>query len=194
MLVMRRGAIRARKVGSEATARAAKAAEQALTEHGVAPLQLSAALAESAEVARKEFARTTRRTRRKLARKTRRTRKDLARAAAQARKQAANVRPVERAQRSAKQLKRDAKRSMKDAKQLAKAEGKKPGRRRWLLWVLTAGLVAAVAYAVRSSSQPTHPLPGPRGAADEDRSAEEYRRQSNGLHTSTGQAARRDKQ
>ena len=192
MLAMRRSAVRARKVGSVATARAAKAAEQALTEHGVDPQQLSMALADGAEIARKEFARTTRRTRRKLARKTRRTRRDLARAATRARQHAANVRPVARTQRSARQLKRDAKRTMKDAKRMAKAEGTKSGRRRWMLWILTAGLIAAVTYAVRTSAQPAQ-LPGPRASENEPRSAEEYRRQRNGLHMPPHPSGRRDK-
>jgi hypothetical protein len=193
MLAMRRRAIRARKVGTVATARAAKAAEQALIERGVDPQQLSVALAEGAELARKELARTTRRTRRKLARKTRRTRRDLARAATRARKQAANVRPVARTQRSAKQLRQDAKRTMRDAKRMARAEGTKSGRRRWWLWVLTAGLIAAVGYAVRSSGQPAQAVPGPRDAEDETSSGEEHRRQRNGLHMPPHTSGRRDR-
>jgi hypothetical protein len=118
LLVVRRGAQRAGQAGAEATVRAAHVAEQKLAERGVAPKQLTEALAEGAEVAREEVAKTTRRTRRKLARTAKSTRKELGKAAKQARKNTAKSKPVKSAKRSAKQAKQDAEQLKQDAKQL----------------------------------------------------------------------------
>jgi hypothetical protein len=159
----RRGAQRAGQAGAEATTRAALVADRKLTERGVAPRQLAEALAESAEVARQEVVKTTRRARRKLAKKAKHTRKDLAKAAKQARKDAAKSKPAKRARKSAKQAKADAKklkasfraesaklrsRAREEAAALKLVEPKR--KRRWPKLILLAVVAGVVAVAVRS--------------------------------------------
>src|SRR5262245_50519081 len=112
----RRGAKRAGQAGVDATSRAAHTAETKLTERGVAPRQLAEALAESAEVARQEVVKTTRRARRKLAKTAKHTRKDLAKAAKQARKDATKSKAAKQARKSVKQAKSDAKKLKSSAK------------------------------------------------------------------------------
>lgn len=160
----RRGAKRAGQAGVDATARAAAVADRKLTERGVAPKQLAEAIAEGAEVARQEVAKTTRRARRKLAKTAKHTRKDLAKAAKQARKDAAKSKPAKRVQKSAKQAKADAKKlkaswkaeatrlkkkAHEDAQALKLADGPKR-KRRWPKVLLLAMVAGGVAYVVRS--------------------------------------------
>jgi hypothetical protein len=165
-LATRRGAERAGQAGVEAAARAAKTADRKLTERGLAPRQLSEALAESAEVARQEVVKTTRRARRKLAKTAKHTRKDLAKAAKQARKDAGKSKPAKRARKSAKQAKADAKKLKASFKveaaklrqrahdeavalKLADAPSRK---RRWPKVLLLAVVAGGVAYVVRSKA------------------------------------------
>lgn len=173
LVAARRNAKRAGQAGVEATSRAARKADRKLTERGVAPRQLAEALAESAEVARQEVAKTTRRARRKLAKTAKHTRKDLAKAAKHARKDAAKS----KAAKSAKQAKADAKklkaslmteavklkdRARAEAVALHLAEAPKR-KRRWprvLLLVIVAG---GIAYVVRSkASAQEQAVPEPR--------------------------------
>jgi hypothetical protein len=183
-LAVRRGARRAGQVSTEATIRAAQAADQKLTERGVAPQQLGAALAEGAELARQEVAKTTRRTRKKLARTAKRTRKDLAKAAKQARKDAKRSKPARRAAKTAKQARADAKKmraallveaarlkekAREEAVALKLAEAPRK-RRRWPKVLLLTVAAAGVAYVVRGMSTPAEPtpVPEPRHRADKD--------------------------
>jgi hypothetical protein len=182
-LAVRQSAKRAGQASAEATTKAAHAADRKLTERGVAPQQLAVALAEGAEVARQEVAKTTRRARKKLARTAKHTRKELAKAAKQARKDAKKSKPARRAAKSAKQARKDAKElkaSLKGemvrlkthakeqavAMKLAEAPKK---RRRWPKVLLLAVVAAGVTYVVRSKSATpeTAPLPEPRHRADE---------------------------
>jgi hypothetical protein len=190
-LAVRRGAKRAGQAGADATTKAAHAADRKLTERGVAPQQLAAALAEGAEVARHEVARTTRRTRKKLARKAKHTRKELMKAAKQARKDAKKSGPAGRAAKTAKQARKDAealraslkadvaKLKAQAKEQKAAMKGAKKGsgtakRRRWPKVLLVAVVGGGVVYVVRSRlamREPTSvPEPRQRAAAD---SAEE---------------------
>jgi len=198
-LVVRRGAKRAGQASADATIKAAHAADRKLTERGAAPQQLAVALAESAEVARQEVVKTTRRARKKLARKAKQTRKDLAKAAKQARKDAKKSKTVVRAQKSAKQARKDAKkmkaslqaeavklktRAREEAAALKLMEAPKK-RRRWPKVLLLVVVASGVAYVVRSkSAQPEEPpVPEPRHRADTaEGSAEESANnaQSNG--------------
>jgi hypothetical protein len=180
-LAVRRGVDRAKQAGAEA----ATVAEQKLTERGMAPQQLAEALAEGADVARKEAAKTTRRTRKKLAAKAKVTRKDLAKAAAKARKNAG--RKAGRARKKAaksdiatyamttvKQLKADAKAAAADAKKAKKGSRK----RRWPWVVGLAAVAAGAAYALRSKPEPVPaPKPAPKPAE-----AQESAAQRNGQH------------
>jgi hypothetical protein len=169
----RRGAERAGHAGVEAAARAAKTADRKLTERGLAPRQLSEALAESAEVARQEVAKTTRRARRKLGKTAKRTRKDLAKAAKQARKDASKSKPVKRARKSAKQTKADAKklkasfkveaaklrqRAQQEAAALKLMDAPKR-KRRWPKFLLLAAIAGGVAYVVRSKAAAQQAVP-----------------------------------
>jgi hypothetical protein len=174
----RRGAKRAGQAGVDATSRAAHTADRKLTERGVAPKQLAEALAEGAEVARQEVAKTSRRARRKLAKTAKHTRKDLAKAAKQARKDAAKSKAVKQAQKSAKQAKADAKqlksslkaeaarlkaRAQEEAAALAESSPKR--KRRWPKLMLLAIIVGGVAYVVRSkAAQQQEDVPAPRPA------------------------------
>lgn len=135
--------------------RAGQAAEHKLAEHGVAPKQLTEALTESAQVAREEAARTTRRARRKLGRKAKHARKELAKAAKQARKEAKMSKP-------AKAVKEKTKEAKKVAKQAAKEAGQKKSRRRWPILLGFAGLAAGIAYLVRRSGSGTDSMPQQR--------------------------------
>ncbi|MCA1655612.1 MAG: hypothetical protein LC635_04030 [Pseudonocardiaceae bacterium] len=187
----RRGAQRAGQAGAEATVRAAQAADRKLTERGVAPRQLTVALAEGAEVARQEVVKTTRRARRKLAKTAKRTRKDLAKAAKQARKDARKSKPAKRAQKSAKQIKQDVKalkasfkaeaaklkeRAREEAVALKLAEAPKR-KRRWPKVMLLAIVAGGVAYVMRSkAAAQQNAVPEPRRnppAAPEAKTAEE---------------------
>lgn len=168
----RHNAKRAGLAGAEATSRAAHAADRKLTERGLAPRQVAGAIAEGAEVARQEVAKTTRRARRKLAKTAKHTRKDLAKAAKQARKDAAKSKTAKRARKSAKQAKADAK-ALKaqfkaDAKALrsraaeAVADQPKP-KRRWPKVVLLAIVAGGIAYVVRSkAAERQDAVPEPR--------------------------------
>ncbi len=176
LLAARRGAKRAGQAGAEATSRAAHTADRKLTERGVAPRQLAEALAEGAEVARHEVARTTRRARRKLAKTAKHTRKDLAKAAKQARKDALKSKAVKQAQKSAKQAKADAKAlkasfkadaqklRMRAKEEAAALKAESPKRkRRWpklLLLMIVAGGVAVVARG--KTAQQHDAMPAPR--------------------------------
>lgn len=154
-LATRRGAERAGQAGVEAAARAAKTADRKLTERGLAPRQLSEALAESAEVARQEVVKTTRRARRKLAKTAKHTRKDLAKAAKQARKDASKSKPVKRARKSAKQTKADAKKQKLRAREEAaalKLMDAPKRKRRWPKVLLIAVVAGGVTYVVRSKA------------------------------------------
>ncbi|MPZ85897.1 MAG: hypothetical protein GEV28_38175 [Actinophytocola sp.] len=182
-LAVRRSAKRAGQASADATTKAAHAADRKLTERGVAPQQLAVALAESAEVARQEVVKTTRRARKKLARKAKHTRKELAKAAKQARKDAKKSKPAKRASKSAKQARND-------AKQLTasfKADAPKR-RRRWPKVMLLVVAAAGVAYVVRSKTaapEPT-PVPEPRQQATEspsDSPSAESNSQHNGQPT-----------
>lgn len=162
VLAVRRGVDRAMQAGAEA----ATVAEQKLTERGIAPQQLAGALAESADVARKEAVKSTRRTRKKLAGKAKQTRKDLAKTAKKARKDAGKTRKravnsdlAKQAMATAKQLKVEAKSAAVQAK-LAKKQSK---RRRWPWLVGIAALGAGVAYALRAKPEPVPaPKPAPK--------------------------------
>jgi hypothetical protein len=162
LVAARRNAKRAGQAGAEATSRAAYKADRKLTERGVAPRQIAEALAESAEVARQEVAKTTRRARKKLAKTAKHTRKDLAKAAKQARKDAAKSRAV----KSAKQAKADAKklkasvrteavklatRAREEAAALNLAAAPKR-KRRWPKVLLLAIVAGGIAYLVRSKA------------------------------------------
>jgi hypothetical protein len=187
-LAVRRGARRAGQASADATIRAAHAADQKLTERGVAPQQLGAALAESAVLARQEVAKTTRRTRKKLARKAKHTRKDLMRAAKQARKDAKRSRPVQRGAKAAKRAKADVRRTKAtlraeaarlktmardEAVALKLMEAPKK-RRRWPKVLLLAVVAAGITYVVRSksTSQEPTPVPEPRHRVDTDEEQE----------------------
>jgi hypothetical protein len=175
-IAARRGAKRAGQAGVDATSRAAHTAETKLTERGVAPRQIAEALAESAEVARQEVAKTTRRARRKLAKTAKHTRKDLAKAAKQARKDAGKSKAAKRARKSAKQAKADAaklKASVKaeaiKLKTRARAEAaalaaESPKRkRRWPKLLLLMIVAGGVAFVVRSKvAQQQDAVPAPR--------------------------------
>jgi len=183
-LAVRRGAKRAGQASAEATIRAAQATDRKLTERGVAPQQLSQAVAEGAELARQEVVKTTRRTRKKLARTAKHTRKELAKAAKQARKDARKSKPAKRAEKTAKQAKADAKRmratlkaeaarlkerAREEAVAMKLAEAPKK-RRRWPKVLLMTVAAAGVAYVVRamtSQPEPT-PVPEPRHRAGTD--------------------------
>jgi hypothetical protein len=163
---VRRGVDRAKQAGVEAAA----VAEQKLTERGIAPQQLASALVEGADVARKEAAKTTRRTRKKLVAKAKETRKDLAKAAKKARKDAGKARKKARnsdfakqALATAKQLKADAKAAATDAKQ-AKKENK---RRKWPWLVGLAAVAAGAAYVLRSKPEEQVPESKPTPQAPE---------------------------
>lgn len=162
----RRGAKRAGQAGVDATSKAAHTADRKLTERGVAPRQLAEALAEGAEVARQEVAKTSRRARRKLAKKAKHTRKDLAKAAKQARKEAAKSKAVKQARKSAKQAKADAKKLKAAFKAEAVAlteSASKKRKRRWPKLLLLAIIAGGVAYVVRSkSAQQQEAAPTPR--------------------------------
>jgi hypothetical protein len=181
-VAVRRGAKRAGQVSADATTKAAHAADRKLTERGVAPQQLAVALAEGAEVARQEVAKTTRRARKKLARKAKHTRKELAKAAKQARKDAKKSKPAQRAVKSAKQARKDAKElraSLKTELARLRTEAKEqavalklaeaPKKRRWPKVLLLAVVAGGVAYVVRSkaTSAESAPVPEPRHRADE---------------------------
>ena len=185
----RRNAKRAGKAGAEAAVRAAHAADKKLTERGVAPQQVTDALLESAEVARQEVAKATRRTRRKLAKTTQHTKKELAKAAKQARKEAKNSKAAKHVVKSAKQAKKDA----KEMRSAIKAEiatlksrakevdgGKK--KRRWPKVVLMAIVATDVAYVVRgrmAAQQEPTPVPKPR-RRDEPESTDSAKPSTNG--------------
>jgi hypothetical protein len=178
VLAVRRGVDRAKQAGVEAAA----VAEQKLTERGIAPQQLASALAEGADVARKEAAKTTRRTRKKLVAKAKATRKDLAKAAKKARKDAGKARKkakgsdlAKQAMATAKQLRADAKAAAVNAKK-AKKENK---RRKWPWMVGLAAVAAGAAYVLRSKPEPQAPEPKPAPkASDAPRPAAER----NGQH------------
>ena len=155
----RHNAKRAGLASAEATSRAAHAADRKLTERGFAPRQVADAIAEGAEVARQEVAKTTRRARRKLAKTAKHTRKDLAKAAKQARKDAAKSKPAKRARKSAKQAKVEAKALKSQVKADAKAlKSRAAGtdqpkrKRRWPKLMLLAIVAGGVAYVVRGKS------------------------------------------
>ncbi|OLF06299.1 hypothetical protein BLA60_32150 [Actinophytocola xinjiangensis] len=170
-LAVRRGARRAGQASAEATIRAAQAADQKLTERGVAPQQLGAALAESAGLARQEVARTTRRTRKRLARTAKHTRKELAKAAEQARRDAKRSKPVTKATKTAKRTRAEAAklaaRTKREAKAM-KAEQVRDKRRRWPKVFLLIVVASGVAYVVRgrTRSQEPAPVPPPRNRAE----------------------------
>jgi hypothetical protein len=165
-LATRRGAERAGQAGVEAASRAAKTADRKLTERGLAPRQLSEAIAEGAEVARQEVVKTTRRARRKLAKTAKHTRKDLAKAAKQARKDAGKSKTAKRARKSAKQARADAKKlkasfKVEAAKLRQRAQDEAVAlklmdapkrKRRWPKFLLLAAIAGGVAYVVRSKA------------------------------------------
>ncbi len=182
-VAVRRSAKRAGQAGADATTKAAHAADRKLTERGVAPQQLASALAESAEVARQEVVKTTRRARKKLARKAKHTRKELAKAAKQAKKDAKKSKTAKQVSKSARQAKRDAKElraSLKADMARLKTQAKEQAaamkladapkkRRRWPKVMLFGIVVAGVAYVVRNRAatpEPT-PVPEPRHRANE---------------------------
>jgi hypothetical protein len=164
-LAARRNAKRAGQAGVDATSRAAHTADRKLTERGVAPKQLAEALAESAEVARQEVVKTTRRARRRLAKKAKHTRKDLAKAAKQARKDAAKSKAAKQARKSAKQVKAEASKLKTRAKEEAAALKlmQSPKRkRRWPKLLLLTIVAGGIAYVMRSrtaAQQETVPQP-----------------------------------
>ncbi len=180
-LSVRRNAKRAGQAGTEATVRAAHAADRKLTERGVAPQQLTVALAEGAEIARQEVVKTTRRARKKLARTAKHTRKELAKAAKQARKDAKKSKPAKRAVKSAKQVKADAKKLKAKAREEAVAMklGDAPKRkRRWPKVMLVAVIAAGVAYVVRSkSASAPQAVPEPRQREETSTDAEAEKRE-----------------
>lgn len=193
-IAVRRGAKRAGKAGAEATVRAAHAADKKLTERGVAPQQMTEAIAESAEVARQEVVKATRRTRRKLAKTTKHARKELTKAAKHARKEAkgggAKVKKsAKQAKIDAKELRASIKAEIADLKARAKeADGPKK-KRRWPKVLLIAVVATGVAYVVRSRSagqEDLTPVPEPRRRAEEgDKPTEaktEEAKSSNGKH------------
>jgi hypothetical protein len=140
-------AARAGRIGRDRATRAAAAADQALTERGMAPQRLAQALAESAGVAGEELAKTTQRARKRMAGNAKRTRQDLARIATQARK----ARAV----------------AEKKAAKAARTSGR---RRRWP-WLLGVTAIAiAVTYAVRARQAADKPAPF---LADDDDSADQ---------------------
>jgi hypothetical protein len=201
-LSVRRNAKRAGQAGAEATVRAAHAADRKLTERGVAPQQLTVALAEGAEIARQEVVKTTRRARKKLARTAKHTRKELAKAAKQARKDAKKSKPAKRAVKSAKQAKADAKKAKASfkaeaGKLKAKAReeavamklGDAPKRkRRWPKVMLVAVIAAGVAYVVRSKSAGApHAVPEPRQREETPTDAEAEKKKAEEQVASNGQ-------
>ncbi len=169
----RHNAKRAGLAGAEATSRAAQAADRKLTERGLAPRQVAEAIAEGAEVARQEVAKTTRRARRKLAKTAKHTRKDLAKAAKQARRDAAKSKTAKQARKSVKQAKADAKKLKSQVKTEAKAlrsraaiavGAEQPKRkRRWPKVMLLVIIASGIAYVVRSkASAQEQSVPEPR--------------------------------
>lgn len=183
-LAVRQSAKRAGQASADATTKAAHAADRKLTERGVAPQQLAAALAEGAETARQEVVRSTRRARKKLARKAKNTRKELAKAAKQARKDAKKSKPARRMSKSAKQARKDAKQlqaSLKGEMARLKTQAREQAaamklseapkkRRRWPTVLLLLVVGAGIAYVVRSKSATSEEpaeVPEPRERADE---------------------------
>ena len=142
------------KAGRDRALRAAAAADQALTERGLAPQRLAEALAENADMAREELALLSERTRKRIAANAKRTRADLDRIA-------------ERARRSRAEVERRA------AKAAAVA---KTGRRRRWLWLLALGAIAAVVViavrGTRSSGRtaPVMSLNGTRESSEDEQS------------------------
>jgi hypothetical protein len=132
MRSMRLGMARAGRIGRDRAIRAASAADQALTEHGMAPQRLAEALVENAGVAREELTTTTRRARKRMAGNAKRTRQDLERIA-------------KRARRSRAAMEKKA------------ANG---GRRRRWPWLLGIGAIAvAVTVVLRSRQSASRPAP-----------------------------------
>lgn len=190
-LAVRREAKRAGHAGAEATANAAHVADRKLTERGVAPRQLTEALAESAELAREEVAKTTRRTRKKLARTAKHTRKELAKAAKQARKEAKKSKPAKAAKKARANAKGTAKNTRASLKARAKEEAaarkltaSPKKRRRWPKVLLLAVAAAGVAYVARGKAAPQEPasVPEPRHRADKDSSESTEAESSNAQH------------
>lgn len=147
MRSMRLGMARAGRNGRDRAIQAASAADQALTEHGMAPQRLAEALMENAEMAREELTNTTRRARKRMAGNAKRTRQDLERIAKRARKSRAAM-----------------------EKKAAKAAN--GGRRRRWPWLLGVGAIAvAVTVVLRSRQSASRPAPvmslnGERDAED----------------------------
>jgi hypothetical protein len=121
--------------------------EQRLGEQGMAPAQVTDAIAASIGAARHGLARDTRRSRKRLARSARRTRRELLRAARDATREARYAAQVARrtgqktASGIAAELEHRAAHTRREA-----ARRDAAGRRRWP-WIL-AGVAAAVAIAV----------------------------------------------
>lgn len=156
---LKRGASRAGHAGAQATSRLSGAAEQKLTERGLAPGQLVEAVAENAAVAREEALKGSRRARKKFEKNAKRTRKQLAKNAKKAGK---------KAEKQAKSKKIDAKKAGKKIRgkadrKAAKAEAKlqqkldkkqrkqQRSRRKWPI-VVGLGAAAAAVYVVRSKN------------------------------------------
>lgn len=168
----RQNAKRAGLAGADVTSRAAQAADRKLTERGFAPRQVAEAIAEGAEVARQEVAKTTRRARRKLAKTAKHTRKDLAKAAKRARRDASKSKTAKQTRKSVKQAKADAKKLKAQfrteaaklktrAKVAAGAEPKQ--KRRWPKVILFAIIAGGIAYVVRGKvAAQQHAAPEPR--------------------------------
>lgn len=152
---LKRRASRAGHAGAHATSRLGDAAEQKLTERGLAPGQLVEALAENAAVARDEAVKTTRRARKKIEKNAKRTRKQLAKSAKKAGKKADKKAKVAQAEakKSGKKMrgKADKKAAKAQAKLDAKVNKKERGRRKWPI-VLGLGAAAAAVYVVRSQN------------------------------------------
>lgn len=187
-LSVRRNAKRAGQAGAEATVRAAHAADRKLTERGVAPQQLTTALAEGAEIARQEVVKTTRRARKKLARTAKHTRKELAKAAKQAHKDAKKSKPGKRAAKSAKQTKADAKKlkaSFKAEAGKLKAKAREEAvalkladapkrKRRWPKVLILAVVAGGIAYVVRAKTASSpQAVPEPRQREETPTDAED---------------------
>lgn len=145
---------RAAAVGQEA--------EQMLSEHGLAPEQLTETLTENAEAATQEFVKRTRRARKRLAKNAKRTRKELLREAKQATREARLV---------ARELRRIGKeaagnvvaelqlRAAEAQREVGKAAKRTPWRtqrvsHRYWPWLLGAGIAVAigVVYVMRHRS------------------------------------------
>lgn len=123
--------------------------EQRLGERGMAPAQVTDAIAASIGAARHGLARDTRRSRRRLAKSARRTRKEVLRAASDATREARHAARMARrtGQKTASGIAAELEQRAARARREAARRDAAGHRRRLWPWILV-GLAAAVAIAV----------------------------------------------